>query len=87
MFLNDCKVLNLKHSDHFSNIVRIYHTIQYNFFGTGNSAQELFMKSEMGNSIMQHLDIEHLNEATKLYMADFVKMSHRSSCLDEEMVV
>lgn len=45
------------------------------------------MKSEIGNFIMEHLAIENLNEATRLYMADFVKMSHRSSCLEEEMVV
>lgn len=45
------------------------------------------MKSEIGNFIMQHLAIEHLNEATRLYMADFAKMSHRSSCSEEEKVV
>lgn len=45
------------------------------------------MKLEMGNFIMQYLDIEYLNEVIKLYMVDFVKMFYRLFCLDEEMVV
>lgn len=45
------------------------------------------MKSEIGNFIMEHLAIENINEATRLYMADFVIMSHRTSCVEEEMKV
>lgn len=56
------------------------------FIDTGNSAQELFMKLEIGNFIMEHLAPEYLMEATRLYITDCVKLFHRSSSLEEEMV-
>lgn len=54
--------------------------------GTGKSEEELFVESEIGHFVMQHLSIENLKEATRLYMSDFVKISHKASCSREEMV-
>lgn len=56
-------------------------------FGTGKSEEELFVESEIGHFVMQHLSTENLKEATRLYMSDFVKMSHKASCSREEMVI
>lgn len=57
-----------------------------NPFDLGKSAVELFQESKIGNFI-QHLAVENQNEATRLYMSDFVKMSHKASCSREEMVM
>lgn len=55
-------------------------------FGIEKSAEELFQETEIGHFVLQHLAIENLKEATRLYMSDFVKMSHKGSCSREEMV-
>lgn len=55
-------------------------------FGIEKSAEELFQETEIGHFVLEHLAIENLKEATRLYMSDFVKMSHKASCSREEMV-
>lgn len=56
-------------------------------FGIEKSAEELFQETEIGHFVLQHLAIENLKEATRLYMSDFVKISHKASCSREEMVM
>lgn len=56
-------------------------------FDVGKSAEELFQESEIGIFITQHLAAENQKKATRLYMSDFVKMSHKASCSREEMVM
>lgn len=58
-----------------------------NPFDVGKSAEELFQESEIGNFFIQHLAVENQKEATRLYMSDFVKMSHKASCSRGEMVI
>lgn len=56
-------------------------------FGIEKSAEELFQETEIGHFVLQHLAIENLKEATRLYMSDFVKISQKASCSREEMVM
>lgn len=53
----------------------------------GKSAEELFENSKIGRYITLHLARENFIEATKLYILDFVKMSHKTSSSKEELVI
>ncbi|XP_062570766.1 E3 ubiquitin-protein ligase RNF213-like isoform X2 [Saccostrea cucullata] len=53
----------------------------------GKTAEELFLESSIGNFIIQNLIPERINEATKLYMLDFIHMAHNTRCVKEEKIV
>ena len=64
----------------------MYITIRIFDCQIGKAAEQLFIESEMGDFIMNNLPLEKTNEATMIYIMDFVQMSHKALCSKEEMV-
>ena len=64
----------------------MYITIRIFDCQIGKAAEQLFTESELGDFIMNNLPSENINEATMTYIMDFVQMSHKALCSNEEMV-
>jgi hypothetical protein len=56
-------------------------------FLKGKTAEQLFLESAIGICIMQHINPENIDDATRLYLSDFVHFSHKTQTDREEMVI